>query len=206
VRARLRTLEGAAALLLVGVAYALVSARFTIGPPWLVLAIVAAGSAVVAVLHWRGRFRERRIVSVSLMVVATTAVGVSAAIVLGALLSGREQAGNLLLSAALLWVGNILVFSLWYWELDAGGPHLRQSGPNASTDFLFPQMASTGDRTEGWCPEFFDYLFLAFNTSTAFSPTDTMVLARRAKVLMMLQSLISLVTIAVLAARAINTL
>ena len=76
-------------------------------------------------------------------------------------------------------------------------------GRQCSTDFVFPQMAV--QQTE-WTPEFVDYLFLAFNTSTAFSPTDTMVLARRAKVLMMLQSIISLVTIAVLAARAINTL
>ena len=134
------------------------------------------------------------------------AVALSAILLLQALLTGRAEAGNLLLSAALLWFSNVLVFALWYWELDAGGPHHRHVGPVVSTDFLFPQMVAGGEHSVNWCPEFLDYLFLAFNSSTAFSPTDTMVLARRAKTLMMLQSVISLVTVAVIVGRAINTL
>jgi uncharacterized membrane protein len=134
--------------------------------------------------------------------VATVAVGISAVYLLQSLLRGQTQAGDLLRDAALLWASNVLVFALWYWELDGGGPAHRHHGQH---DFLFPQMTIQHKANE-WTPEFLDYLFLAFNTSTAFSPTDTMVLARRAKVLMMVQSLISLVTIAVLAARAINTL
>jgi hypothetical protein len=124
----------------------------------------------------------------------------------GSLLRGRAQAGYLLLDAALLWVSNVLTFALWYWEIDGGGPAHRHMGADCPSDFVFPQKVAGGTASEGWVPEFIDYVFLAFNTSTAFSPTDTMVLARRAKVLMMLQSVISLVTIAVLAARAINTL
>jgi len=101
---------------------------------------------------------------------------------------------------------------LWYWRLDAGGPHgrdLRFGHPDGA--FLFPQMTMQPESKEdagqhGWSPNFFDYLFLAFNTSTAFSPTDAPVLARWAKMLMMVQSLISLMVIALLAARAVNIL
>jgi hypothetical protein len=206
VHSRLRTFEGLAAFLLLGIVYALVSARLTVGPPWLMLAVVGVGSVVMSILHWRGFARARRALALTLTGLATLAVAVSAALLLGALLAGRAQAQDLLLSAALLWLSNVLVFALWYWEVDAGGPQQRHLQSVHSTDFLFPQMVADDDRTCGWCPEFLDYLFLAFNTSTAFSPTDTMVLARRAKLLMMLQSIISLVTIAVLAARAINTL
>lgn len=203
---RLHAFQGVVGFLLLGIAYALVSARFLVGPPWLLLALGLGGSLVMAVLHYRGLLHARRVVAMVLMLLVTLAVGVSAAYLLQALLAGRAQAGDLLLSAVLLWLSNVLVFALWYWEIDGGGPHQRHIGPVPSTDFLFPQMVAGGERSASWCPEFLDYLFLAFNTSTAFSPTDTMVLARRAKLLMMLQSIISLMTIAVFAARAINTL
>jgi uncharacterized membrane protein len=188
------------AFLALGVAYAFVSASLTLGPPWLLLAVLAVGAVGIRVLRWRELWVLRRYSAMLMLGLATVAVGVSAAYLLGSLLRGRTQAGDLLRDAALLWASNVLVFALWYWELDGGGPAHRHHGEH---DFLFPQMTI---HHKEWTPEFLDYLFLAFNTSTAFSPTDTMVLARRAKVLMMLQSLISLVTIAVLAARAINTL
>jgi uncharacterized membrane protein len=111
-----------------------------------------------------------------------------------------------------LWITNILVFAVWYWRLDAGGPHQRDKRPgHTEGDFLFPQMTMSEQALrdagmENWSPEFIDYLFLAFNTSTAFSPTDVPVLARWAKVLMMLQSLLSLLILALLAARAVNIL
>jgi hypothetical protein len=117
-----------------------------------------------------------------------------------------------LFSAALLWVANILVFASWYWRLDAGGPQGRdRQGPHTDGAFLFPQMTLDPNtrRAMGehhWRPGFVDYLFLAFNTSTAFSPTDVPVLSRWAKVLMMLQAAISLATLALLAARAVNIL
>jgi hypothetical protein len=191
------------ALVVLGVAYALVSASLTVGPPWLLLALILVGVGGVRVLRWRGMWLARRRVALGTLGVVTVAVGISAAFLVASLLRGRTEAGDLLRDAALLWFSNILTFALWYWETDGGGPAHRHMGPHCSSDFVFPQMAV---QQSEWMPEFVDYLFLAFNTSTAFSPTDTMVLARRAKVLMMLQSLISLVTIAVLAARAINTL
>jgi uncharacterized membrane protein len=121
-------------------------------------------------------------------------------------LGGRMSAPALLRDAALLWVINVVTFTVWYWEIDGGGPAQRRREEHHSEDFLFPQM-NLGDKfTRDWSPGFLDYLFLAFNTSTAFSPTDTAFLSRRAKVLMMVQALLSLLILAVLVSRAINTL
>jgi hypothetical protein len=206
VHQRLHTYEGIAAVLAFAALYTFVAAQLKVGPPLLLPAIMVIGGALIGVLRWRGLFLARRVVAVAMLTVATAAVAVSAAFLIGALVGNRAQAGDLLGSAALLWIGNVLVFSLWYWEIDGGGPHHRKPGREASSDFLFPQFASGGEGASDWMPEFLDYLFLSFNTSTAFSPTDTMVLARRSKLLMMLQSLISLATVAVIAARAINTL
>ncbi len=118
----------------------------------------------------------------------------------------------LLEAAAALWVVNILVFASWYWRLDGGGPRARElAGAHKDGAFLFPQMTLTPELRaqmgeEGWSPNFVDYLFLAFNTSTAFSPTDSPVLSRWAKAMMMVQALISFATVALLAARAVNIL
>jgi len=117
-----------------------------------------------------------------------------------------------LIAAGGLWVSNILVFASWYWRLDAGGPNEREvRGTHTGGAFLFPQMILDPDMKrqmweEYWSPGFVDYLFLAFNTSTAFSPTDVPVLTRWAKLMMMVQSIISLSTVVVLAARAVNIL
>lgn len=206
-RADVRWWPALLALLGLGGAYALVSDNLTLGPPWLLLALVLISTGAVHVLRWRELWHMGRWAAIVTLCVVTLAVGLSAVFLVALLLRGRTEAGDLLRDAGLLWVSNILTFALWYWELDGGGPAHRKMGPRSSTDFVFPQrvIEDAGQHTE-WAPEFVDYLFLAFNTSTAFSPTDTMVLARRAKLLMMLQSVISLVTIAVLAARAINTL
>lgn len=206
VHRQLHAYEGLAALVAFGAIYTLVAAQFRVGPPLLLPVIMVVGGGVIVVLRWRGLFVARRVVAVALLTLATAAVAISAAFLIGALIGNRAEAGDLLFSAALLWTGNILVFALWYWEIDGGGPHRRKPGRDASSDFLFPQFAAGADHDTDWLPEFLDYLFLAFNTSTAFSPTDTMVLARRSKVLMMLQSIISLATVVVIAARAINTL
>ena len=114
---------------------------------------------------------------------------------------------TLLRSAVALWVTNILVFALWYWRLDAGGPHERDKVPGHKQGaFLFPQMNFDGKTDTNWSPYFVDYLFLAFNTATAFSPTDTPALSRWAKIMMMIQATISLMILALLAARAVNIL
>lgn len=124
------------------------------------------------------------------------------------LTSHRGHPVALLQGALILWSMNILVFASWYWLLDAGGPHRRaRRQAYCGGAFLFPQVTLPPDlRPEIWQPRFVDYLFLAFNTSTAFSPTDVPVLSVWAKVLMMIQASISLTTLAAVAARAINIL
>jgi hypothetical protein len=204
--ARVRWWPAAVVFIVIGVIYALVSAQLTVGPPWalLILALLAAVGAWVT--RWRGLMVVRGWIVRVAVAAFTGAVTISAVFLVGALLSRSIEAGSLLRDAALLWVGNLLTFSLWYWEMDGGGPAHRHATKCGSTDFAFPQHVLGGLDEVAWTPDFLDYVFLAFNTSTAFSPTDTMVLARRAKVLMMWQSIVSLVTIAVLAARAINTI
>jgi len=125
------------------------------------------------------------------------------------LLNGRINDGyTLLVSSAQIWLTNIIVFGLWYWELDRGGPGKRCHPPRdrREPDFLFPQMVNPDSAPENWHPSFMDYLYVSFTNATAFSPTDTMPLTEWAKALMMLQSLASLVTVALVAARAVNIL
>ena len=113
---------------------------------------------------------------------------------------------QLLASSVAAWATNVLLFSLVYWRLDRGGPEARANHINTKPDWLFPQQSVPEYVPPDWHPTFVDYLFLAFDTATAFSPTDALPLTSRAKVLMMLQSIISLVTIIAVAARAINIL
>lgn len=178
--------------------------RLSVGPSWLLFAVIGILLVPGMVSHRMDRHDITRV----LTFIALGAITCSLIGSLGLLIEGlprhRDAPNVLLRSAALLWVGNVLVFGLWYWKLDAGGP-LGRALPGAKSSFLFPQM-TRADIAPGWTPVFLDYLFLAFNTSTAFSPTDTSVLSRWAKVLMMLQSIISLMVIALLAARAVNIL
>jgi hypothetical protein len=120
-----------------------------------------------------------------------------------------EPPGILLRSAAILWGTNILVFAIWYWRLDAGGPHEREDrGEHTDGAFFFPQMMHTAPPGGGakWFPNFVDYLFIAFCTSTTLGPTDTAILSRWAKLLTMIQATISLLCVAVLASRAVGLL
>jgi hypothetical protein len=137
----------------------------------------------------------------------TVAVATSAIILIYQLIKGAVEARSLLSGAGAIWIANLITFAIWYWEIDGGGPSERRRDGHISTDFMFPQL-QVGDGTSsgGWWPTFLDYVFVAFNASTAFSPTDTLLLSRRAKVLMMIQSMISIVTVVVLDGRAINTL
>ena len=194
-----------------GLFYALPDA-LKVGPDWLVILVVAVLAVPGVALH---RFCPR----ILIQIFGHAAVGTTTLAMLGSLgllisrLPGhRETPSQLLRAASALWIANILVFASWYWRLDAGGPHQRDlRGSHTDGAFLFPQMvldpAIREEMGEGdWSPNFVDYLFLAFNTSTAFSPTDVPVLSRWAKGLMMIQSIISLTTIAILAARAVNIL
>jgi hypothetical protein len=122
-----------------------------------------------------------------------------------ALLAGKSSSGTtLLLDALNIWVTNVVAFALWFWGVDRGGPAVRSLKPSDKSDFLFPQMTLAGG--PAFSPGFIDYLFVSFTTATAFSPTDTLPLSARAKLLMMAEALISLLTVALVAARAVNIL
>jgi hypothetical protein len=182
------------------------------GPDWLLLGILAIIAIPTVLTHRRGLNTLNRILGIVTSAIVTLDMVFSLGLLIAALPKHKESPVALLQSAAALWIANILVFASWYWRLDAGGPHQRElRGVHSDGAFLFPQMTLTPEtrRAMGedtWSPGFVDYLFLAFNTSTAFSPTDVPVLSRWAKVLMMIQSLISLATVALLAARAVNIL
>jgi hypothetical protein len=189
----------------------------SVGPRWLLLAIVLFLLVPIVIAHWRGHIRLNRVLTLVANGIITASMIASLAFLIQGLPKHREPSETLLRSAAGLWLTNILVFALWYWRLDAGGPHERErSKGNIRSAFLFPQMLqqvgagndASDDRKirVNWSPQFLDYLFLAFNTSTAFSPTDTAVLSRGAKLGMMAQSLVSLTILVLLAARAVNIL
>jgi hypothetical protein len=112
----------------------------------------------------------------------------------------------LLASGANIWITNVIIFAVWYWELDRGGPAERAAGTDPHPDFLFPQMSDTLGIYREWEPQFTDYAFVSFTNATAFSPTDTMPMSRWAKLAMMLQAAVSLVTAALVIARAVNIL
>jgi hypothetical protein len=199
------------AVLGVGGLHLALPASLTIGPSWLLLAIVSVLIIPVLIARMRGSFGLNQVLGYILLGVVTAFMLWSLALLVRYLLSHQIAPGNLLRSATALWVTNILVFASWYWRLDAGGPHARHMrGNHTEGDFLFPQMTmapgSQKPIQQDWSPGFVDYLFLAFNTSTAFSPTDSPVLSRWAKVAMMVQATISFATVALLAARAVNIL
>ena len=197
-----------AAVLAVGGLYESLPDTLIVGPRWSFFIVVVILLIPTAISHWKDYRALNRVLGFIVSGVVTIGMIASVILLIAGLPEHRETPTQLLTSAAALWGTNVLVFSIWYWRLDAGGPHIRDSRfGHTDGSFLFPQMTlppgiKKGAGEEAWSPNFFDYLFLAFNTSTAFSPTDVPVLARWAKILMMLQSVISLTVLALLAARA----
>lgn len=198
---------GIVAMLVGAVLHAALPSRLSLGPDWALFVVTVVLVIPIFVLHGQRKWVLAR----KLTFVATGALTFALIASMVLLISGlpahkKDDPATLLRSAGVLWLTNVLVFALWYWKLDVGGPLGRErcACPIPSA-FLFPQYAKQPPDVE-WSPEFLDYLFVAFNTSTAFSPTDTPVLHRWAKVMTMIQSLFSLTILAVLAARAINVL
>jgi hypothetical protein len=203
---------GRLAAILTAALQLLMPRQLSAGPGWVAVALVAGLSILFLVTRGPRWIHLHHVVSYLTLAIVTGALAWSTGALIAGVASRHGSALELLRSAALLWATNILVFAGWYWRLDAGGPRERTRREfHATGAFLFPQMTLPEDtrRTHGihqWQPRFVDYVFLSFNTSTAFSPTDVPVLSRWAKVLMMTQAALSLSTLAVVAARAINTL
>ena len=147
-----------------------------------------------------------RLLGLLLVMAASFATAWSAGRLVYELATGH--AGNsaipLLVNGGAIWLTNVIVFALWYWELDRGGPAARANARKKLPDFLFTQMSTPELASRDWEPAFLDYLYLSFTNATAFSPTDTLPLSRWAKLTMMFQSAISLVTVALVVARAVN--
>ena len=184
--------------------------RSSLGPDWLVpgteigllLLLLAADPARV-----NGRRRWLRKLAIGLVVLLGAAAFAATVRLIVDLIEGGEvtnSARDLLASGAVIWIGNILVFSLFYWLLDSGGPLARYRAEREFPDFAFTQQLSPELAPPGWRAQYVDYLILALTTSTAFSPTDVMPMARWAKLTMALQSLISLTVFGLVIARAVN--
>jgi hypothetical protein len=197
------------ALLAVGGIYTALPSFLVVGPSWLLLAVVSALLIPTVISHNIGHHELNRKLGFVVSGIITAALVASVMLLIAGLPTHAESAPALLRSAGVLWLTNILVFALWYWRLDGGGPRERDRRvAHTEGAFLFPQMTqySKTAAEDKWSPRFVDYLFIAFNTSTAFSPSDTPVLSRWAKVLTMIQALISLIIVALLASRAVGIL
>jgi hypothetical protein len=197
------------AILGVGGVWLALPHTMVVGPRWLLFALIVVLLVPTTLLHRSGRHEWDRIFGYVISILVTLSLAGSLVLLILRLPEKAESPGALLKSATILWVTNIVVFAMWYWRLDAGGPHSRENRKGHTEGaFFFPQMMDGAPvaNPEEWSPRFVDYLFLAFNTSTAFSPTDTAILSRWAKVLCMLQALISLSIVAILASRAVGML
>jgi uncharacterized membrane protein len=199
------------ALLVALALYVTLPYKLTIGPPWTValleLALIVPLS-IMAPRRGSSEARWHRVTAIFLIAVINAANFVSLILLVHFLLlhGSKATAAQLLFSSLEIWLTNIIVFALWYWELDRGGPTARASQRHRQPDFLFPQMVTPGCAPGHWYPRFMDYLYLAFTNATAFSPTDTLPLTAGAKLLMLVQALTSLLTVALVAARAVNIL
>ena len=184
--------------------------RLTIGPRWLlpvVEGLLLVGLVIASPKPDVKHAPVRRQVAMGLIGVVSAVNLYSLVQLVHYLLRGGKAGGHeLIVAGAVLWSTNVLLFGLWYWELDRGGPMRRMLEPEATPDFLFPQMTEPEIAPPGWIPGLIDYLYVSFTNATAFSPTDTMPLTAMAKILMTVQSLASLVTVGLVVARAVNIL
>lgn len=195
------------------------TAKVTAGPSWLLPSLEGALLIGLAASTPRGRVDEdhhvRRRVAIGLVALVTAANAVSLYLLTHELLNTPKRVANghaLILSGVAIWLTNVLIFALWYWLIDRGGPANRARHPDPTTpeghpDFVFAEMdGGLAYNPQPWMPGFIDYLALALTTATAFSPTDTMPNSQRAKALMSTQGLISLITLGLIISRAVGIL
>lgn len=184
--------------------------RLTAGPSWLIPALEGAllvGMFMATPRQLEHEHPRRRRVALGLTAFVSAA-NIFSLVELTHLLLHRnvENGRELIVSGVLIWLTNFLIFALWYWEMDRGGPGRRAAGHDGAPDFLFPQMSDDRIEPLQWRPKFLDYLYVSLTNATAFSPTDTMPLTAMAKSIMGVQALVSVVTIGLVVSRAVNIL
>jgi hypothetical protein len=200
------------AFVAVGGIYLALPRNLVVGPVWLLPTLIVLLLIPTVVSHRSGRRSLNRVLGTLINGITTLALVGSVFLLVRALPSHTEAPLALLRSGGLLWLTNVIVFALWYWRLDGGGPTVRQERKEfGSTSFLFPQMQIPRDERAQfecmrWRPRFVDYLFVAFTQSSTFGPTDAPLLARWAKVLAMIQIAISLSIVILLISRAVGVL
>jgi hypothetical protein len=184
--------------------------RLTVGPSWLIPSLEGAlliGLFMATPNQLEHEHPRRRRVALGLTAFVSAANVYSLGALTHYLLHHKVGNGReLILSGVLIWLTNFLIFGLWYWEIDRGGPGRRAAGHDGPPDFLFPQMNDDRVEPANWRPMFIDYLYVALTNAAAFSPTDTMPLSPAAKSIMGAQSLVSIVTIGLIVSRAVNIL
>ena len=185
--------------------------QYTVLPRWPLIIMELLLLLVMLVIN-PVRLSRQTVVGRWASLVLTAAITIdntaSAVVLAKRILSGEvsNNAAVLLGGGAAIFVTNVIAFGIWYWELDRGGPFVRRAGERPHPDFLFPQMSDPDKAPPDWRPTFVDYLYVSFTNVVAFSPTDTMPLSRWAKGMMTVQSLVSMTTIALVIARAVNVL
>jgi hypothetical protein len=189
--------------------------RYTLVPRWPLIAMEVALLIVLLIINPVRLTRATRVGKVASLVLlaAITLDNTASAVILDYnILTGQvsNNAAVLLGSGAAIFSTNIIVFGIWYWELDRGGPFTRagvnNTQPRVYPDFMFPQMANPDLAPKDWRPTFIDYLYTSVTNVMAFSPTDTMPLSPRAKAMMTLQAVVAVSTLALVIARAVNVL
>jgi hypothetical protein len=186
--------------------------KLVVGPIWLLPTLIVVLLVPTVVSHRVGRHSLNRTLGFVINGITTLALIGSVILLVRGLPAHRESPLQLLRSGGLLWLTNVIVFALWYWRLDGGGPTLRAKEKKfGSTSFLFPQMQIPHDERDQfecmrWRPRFIDYLFVAFTQSSTFGPTDAPLLARWAKALAMVQIIISLTIVVLLVSQAVGVL
>jgi hypothetical protein len=200
------------ALLAIGAIYLALPRDLIVGPIWLLPTVIVILLVPSVVSHRVGRQSLNRTLGITISGITTLALIGSVILLVRTLPSRGSSPLQLLRSGGLLWLTNVIVFALWYWRLDGGGPTLRHKQKKfGSTSLLFPQMQIPHDERAQfecarWRPSFIDYLFVAFTLSSTFGPTDAPLLARWAKVLAIVQILISLTIVVLLISRAVGVL
>jgi hypothetical protein len=192
-----------------GILYAALPTHVTIVPGWLPLvleAVLLIPLVLSGIIRRPLRHIVVRTLGFALLALVTITLMGGVILFVGTLTAGKNLYTPiaLLRTATLLWAANVLVFALWYWEIDGGGPRARHLNEYKAADFMFPQQ--TDGNPERWVPHFFDYLFVAFTGATALSPTDTFPLTRTTKILMMIEALNAMSILVIIVGRVVNIL